>query len=446
VARGTKSRKENEKSDVSADEEASVVESEESQETPDSSVESPIVIQGEASETPAEDDAKNTVAASSEATETGAEMSKPGSVEDTPSPPVPVVSHASEASGPSFLALAFGGIVAGAIGYGASFLSPPPRPVIDPELAASVDTAGERIDALASDVAALKDAPAPTMPDVTGIETRLSEFSGRLDTLDVQIADLKSTVEQTSAALETGAGDLSQRIAALESAEPSGMPAASEDQIAAFRDRLEAITSEAEARLNAATERAAELEADAAARAEELQANAEAAAAAAQAEAARIEAEARRQAALADVKAALDSGTSFAPALNELKDAPPNLSAVAEEGVPTLAELQRAFPEAARAAVHSAAAAPEDASAGERFAAFLKRRTSARSLTPQEGTDTDAILSRAEAALGSGDLDTALAELQTLPEPAQAAMQDWLDRAQVRAAALAAVGDLTATN
>ena len=342
-------------------------------------------------------------------------------------------------SGPGALALVLGGIIAGAIGYGASFLTPPPEP--DPALVATVGTASDRIDTLAADIAALQGAPAPSV-DVSGIEAQLGELAGRLDGMDGAIAALEGSVTQTLAELKAGTEDLSQRIAALESIDPSGMPEASEDQIAAFRERLDTITEEAEARLNAATEQAAALEAQAAARAEEV----EAAAARAEQEAARIEAEAHRRAALADLHAAMENGTAFAAVLETLGEVPEDLAVAAEKGVPTLADLQRAFPAAARAALTQASSAPESASATDRFAAFLKRSTGARSLTPREGSDADAVLSRAEAALAEGDLSAALTEVETLSDPSREAMSDWIGLARTRASALEALARLTETN
>ena len=123
--------------------------------------------------------------------------------------------------------------------------------------------------------------------------------------------------------------------------------------------------------------------------------------------------------------------------------APPALSDHAETGVPALVALQQDFPKAARAALATAQTVPDDASTGQKFTAFLKRQTNARSLSPRDGDDADAVLSRAEASLAEGDLKGALGEISALPEPAREAMQTWLNDAQRRDAALAAVNALT---
>jgi hypothetical protein len=78
----------------------------------------------------------------------------------------------------------------------------------------------------------------------------------------------------------------------------------------------------------------------------------------------------------------------------------------------------------------------------DRIGAFLLAQTGARSLEPREGADPDAILSRAEAALEGGDLETVLTEIATLPEAGQAALSDWVALAEQRLAATNALGAL----
>ena len=75
-------------------------------------------------------------------------------------------------------------------------------------------------------------------------------------------------------------------------------------------------------------------------------------------------------------------------------------------------------------------------------ATFLTDQVGLRSVTPRSGDSPDAILSRAEAALRSGDLPQTLTELGSLPEAAQAPLSDWMDRARTRADAVAAADGL----
>lgn len=153
------------------------------------------------------------------------------------------------------------------------------------------------------------------------------------------------------------------------------------------------------------------------------------------------------QSALTRITSAVNGGKPFASALADLSangqsDLPAALTGTAETGVVTLINLQTRFPVAARAALATARAnGTDDTSAG--VGAFLRRQLGARSVEPREGTDPDAVLSRAEAAVRDGRLTDALAEIDTLPEIAQSAMDDWLTDARARQAAEAAVEDLS---
>ena len=100
---------------------------------------------------------------------------------------------------------------------------------------------------------------------------------------------------------------------------------------------------------------------------------------------------------------------------------------------------------AARAALEAALRADMGDSWTDRAMSFFRTQTGARSLTPREGSDPDAILSRAEAALAKGDLVTTLAELDSLPEVARAAMADWRSTADQRLSAITALRELADT-
>jgi hypothetical protein len=151
-------------------------------------------------------------------------------------------------------------------------------------------------------------------------------------------------------------------------------------------------------------------------------------------------AEAARQAvlqgALTQITAAITEGKPYAEALTVLRengvdDIPDALDQSAESGVATLSSLQARFADNARGALGAARSA--GAQEGEDgVAGFLRRSLAARSVAPREGSDPDAVLSRAEAALRDGDLGTALTELDTLPAPAQDAMAAWLSDARAR--------------
>ena len=149
------------------------------------------------------------------------------------------------------------------------------------------------------------------------------------------------------------------------------------------------------------------------------------------------------RAAFGRVQAALDSGGAYASALADLgPDVPAVLVENASAGLPTLAELQAAFPETARLALEAALRADMGESWTQRVGSFLRSQTGARSLTPRDGADPDAVLSRAEAAVNTGDIPAALSELAALPPEAVAVAAIWRAQAELRLAAEAAVADL----
>lgn len=343
--------------------------------------------------------------------------------EAPPSPPapMPVVRQ-----GPGFFPLTLGGLLAGAIGFlVATFAVPegwptgvtPTETMPDREIAAAVEEQGERLEALMADVAALRDTPAGEGADLTPLSDQIAAVEG-------QVSEAVAAIRGRLDGLQQEMGAFSERLTAVEerpaAAQGPDGSAAMEAQLESFRQQLDDVTADAEARIAEAQSRASEIEAEAAAAAEA----------------------AEREAALASLRAALESGSAFTEPLAMIEGAPDALSSVAESGVPTLASLQAGFPPAARAALAQAQTVPEDASAGERFVAFLNRQTNARSLAPREGDDADAILSRAEAALAEGDLRTAISELEALPDDAKAVMSDWISAATARAEALDAVGAL----
>lgn len=269
--------------------------------------------------------------------------------------------------------------------------------------------------------------PAWFAPQESGVEAALADQEARLTALRTDLDGLQSPpdlsgeidgLSQTLTALTGQIADLEARIAALESrpvAEGGGVPVAEIEQL---RASLAAQAAEVEA-LRAAAD--------------------------AQEAAARDSAVATlRRAALTQVRTALDTGSEFAPALSELRDTgaevPEVLAEQAETGVPTEAALIETFPEAARAALAAARAESGDAVAG--VGGFLKSQLGIRSLSPQEGDDPDAVLSRAEAALADGRLSDALTEIETLPEAARAPLADWVALATRRQEALAAAAAL----
>lgn len=309
-----------------------------------------------------------------------------------------------------FIPLLLGGVVAAAIGFGAAFyILPEVWPGLggDDGFEAQVSA---RLDDQAQEIAALQGAE----PDLGPIEARLDELEGAQGALDALGGRVDELSEGLSG-LEARVSDLEQRPI-TEGASPEAV-AAYERELQAVQDAMATQRAEIEELLAEAAQKEASAEMTAQ--------------------------EAATRAAMTRILTALDTGTSFAEAGEDLArlgvDLPPELAGVADAGVDRMSDLAAAFPEAARAAL---AAARKDEDGG--FGSFLRGQLGVRSLEPREGDDADAILSRAEAAVKEGRLIDAMAEIDTLPEAARAAMSGWMDRAQVRAEAVAAAEALSA--
>lgn len=444
MARKSKSSKSNENSDAPEELEAVESASLDPDEPGESSSDGPVVIEAEAVEVTETEIEIDETPAEPDPIEAEAEVI--AEEEDKVDQPVvsdPVPQTSSETSGgASVLALIFGGIVAGAIGYfGANLV---PKETFDAtELSESISQNASALANITADVEALKSAPAPELPDVEGQLTTLAQS---IDALSGDLSQLQSGLSDTRDAFNSTVSDLDARLLALETAVPSAGALASGDELAALRARITEMTEDAQSRLADAQQEAAEISRAA----EEARIAAEAEAAALREEAAAREAElqamAERQAKILDLKSAVENGAGFEELIQGIGDVPEVLQANAETGVPTVQDLKSSFPEVARLALAQSETVPDDASAGERMIAFLNRRTNARSLTPQEGDGPDAVLSRAEALLSDGDLPSAIAELDALPDGGKAALADWLAQANTRLEALDAVRQLSATN
>jgi hypothetical protein len=268
------------------------------------------------------------------------------------------------------------------------------------------------------DTAALQTALADQQKQTTALQAALDKLAQRPATTTDQtvldrIAALESAKPADVAPLEQQLNDLQSRLTALESM-PIG-PAASPEMLATQKAAADKVLAAAQAT------------------AAQITADAEKSAKAAEA-----------QAALGQLQAALESGAPFATTLPTFANLPAILTDNAESGLPTLASLQTSFPPAARAALEAALRANMGESWSDRVTNFLRTQTGARSLTAREGTDPDAVLSRAEAALNTGDLATTLTEITALPSESQVALADWQAQATKRQAAVDAVAALAA--
>ena len=308
-----------------------------------------------------------------------------------------------------FFAPVIGGALAAAAGYGLAQYVPNGWPLQDTtRLEQQLATQTEAITTLEARLAAVE---AAKVPDISPLMETLATLNGRMAALETGPAERS---EQT-AALAEAVTALQAEVKALGAAPATGQAAAP------VPSNITALAAEAEARLK----------------------EAEAQAAAMKAEAEALTRAAVAQAVFGRLQAAVDSGAPFAAILPDLgQELPKALLDHAETGLPSLSLLQETFPEAARLALEAALRADMGDSWTERATSFFRSQTGARSLTPREGNDPDAILSRAEAAVKTGDLTAALAEISALPEAAQAPMAEWRAKAETRQAALVALAEL----
>lgn len=378
---------------------------------------------------------------------------EPPAVEPAPQP-------APEKSSGGFMPAVLGGLVAAGIGFGAAtYIGGDDGSVSETleaqskqlgglesrigEIAAAVSD-GAASGALESQLSGLTEQLQTQFGDVAA---RLEAVAGSVGNVESQLGASIGAVQEQLAEVDTRLAAVNDRLTAVEKRPLQESSEAAQAAFAAYERELEdlkvtlgeaqalndQINSDMEARAAAAQ---AEMD-EVSAQAEELQAAA----------AAKAEAAAAREA-VATLDGALERGAGYATALavlSGLTDIPEILTANAEDGVASLPELRRRYPEQARAALDASIRETVADDTVGRLEAFLLSQTGARSLAPREGDDPDAVLSRAEAALNAGDLETTLSELAQLPPAGQAAMADWVADAQTRLDATAAAAGLAET-
>ena len=311
--------------------------------------------------------------------------------------------------------MVIGGLVAGAIGYGIATYFP----------LLSNDDQTVELAALQTEISNLKDQVAG-LPAPNDIAPLTDEVSG-----------LASTVEAAQSETAAAFTALTERVEVIEK-QPSGDGTLQEAAIAAYERDIQALRDQLADQQAAMEDMMSAAEAQLQATQDEAQAIEEQTIAAARAATARS--------AIARIQTALDSGASYGAVLAELEqvsDEPLPESLVAgKDGVATVSALSDAFPDAARSALSVARAEGASGEDSSGFTAFLKNQFSVRSVEPKDGTSADAVLSRAEAAVNSGRINDALAEISSLPEVARAELSDWVAEAERRAAAVDAANSL----
>ena len=320
-----------------------------------------------------------------------------------------------------FVPLVLGGIVAAGIGVGsAGYIFPNglpfgPKPA---DYTSAIEEQSSRIDALSAELAAkpafdasaleasIADATSAVtaaQEQITGVAETVAAFEERLTTLEALPRE-DGISQQMENALKEMRAELNQQNAALEQMAPV------EGELNDMRAALDAQKGELVTMI--AEAQASKQDAEKTAR------------------------DTLARAGVTRILVALESGAPFADALAEVEAnsdiaIPEALAQTAADGVPTLASLGDAYPNAAREAL--AAVRSEDTGGG--VSSFLTRQLGVRSVAPREGDDPDAILSRVGAAVDEGRISDALEIADALPEGAKAPLAEWMAQANLRLSA-----------
>jgi hypothetical protein len=127
-----------------------------------------------------------------------------------------------------------------------------------------------------------------------------------------------------------------------------------------------------------------------------------------------------------------------AQGLNESLDI---LNSYSDEGVPTLPELTKEFSELVRIALKPSL--PENSTFSERLKSNLSSLVVIRKVGEhQKGLSLEAILARAEAHLDKGELEAAVAEVESMTVSEQGQFTDWLSDARTRLSIPATLSDI----
>lgn len=297
---------------------------------------------------------------------------------------------------------------------------------------------------LATRIEALENAEAPDISAElaslnSGIEERITGLSDQIAATDsgdieARLAAVETQLSGLSASMET----LTNKMAGVSSGEASPELASYQSVIDGLRAEIAALSS----KQGMIGQRIDEVAVKTDRRVEEADAKVEEVTQTAQASISDI----TQAKAISDIAAAIESGTGFADALTTLSDGGVTISAAlmdAGAGVATLAKLKADFSSAAHGALKASIKSEADTGTTSKLMGFLKSQVTVRSLEPQDGETTDAVLSRIQGALDADNLSDALMQAAGLNEVSKSAMSDWLASATKRQSALDAVSALS---
>jgi len=292
-----------------------------------------------------------------------------------------------------------------------------------------VAASAEQLDALSGEVAALRDqvqsAPAaPAAPAENGAAAeQLAALGQRIETLETSAstagADAAAGLQQVG---ETAAAAQQTAAAAQETANAAQQAATAAQQSATQANEAATATQQA---------------------AEQASAKVDEAAAQFESRIAGMEANNRRAdvaLAAANLKSAIDQGGPFMSQLETYAEATgagaatEDLRAFAADGVPSKQALAAEWPAVEDKIAESLRPALPDAPVQEQLLSGLRSLVQVRPAgpAPAEAKGPDAVLSRLDAAIESGDLAGWQSEWQALPQAGQDASQDFASRVAAR--------------
>lgn len=345
-----------------------------------------------------------------------------------------------------FMGPFLGGVVAAGLGFGLCYY------LVGEGIIGTEDTSAEiaKIGTLETSLAALQSELA-TVASAPSEDPRVDAIAGAVESVEGTVASVADQLGGLQGELGTLQSEISAQTGLISNLEEqmaaiAALPEGTETADSAAMVALQATLAQQQEENAAMQAQLAEAAAAAQAQMEAAQAEMEAVrsqAGALQSETQSAVDEASNRALVSNLSAALENGSGFAGAVEGITvPVPEALTTVAASGVDTLLELQRQFPAAARAGLADSLKATVGDAPQDRVFAFLRAQVGARSLTAKEGDDPDAILSRAQEAVDSGQLEAALAEIAALPEEGQSAMSSWIGAAQARVDAIAALDAL----
>ena len=139
---------------------------------------------------------------------------------------------------------------------------------------------------------------------------------------------------------------------------------------------------------------------------------------------------------LIGIQAAVEAGIPYAAIIGESEinrlELPSIILDLSEDGVATLAELQNEFEELITEALKAVETGAESGSIQDMARSIVTSLVQVRSLTPREGDDAVAVLSRLEESLNKGNLESVLELYAQLPPSVQDTLATWQHKIQNR--------------